>query len=102
MSCPNCFSGHINGGTPVGTTTTIHGLPTYVATPPKGVTPKGIIVVISDAFGWEFVNNRILADNYAQKGGFLVYLPEFMNGKQPALPLQSVLLTIHPTHRQLS
>jgi hypothetical protein len=86
MSCPACFSGHVHNGVPGGKIETIHGLPTYVATPADGVTPKGIIVVISDAFGWEFINNRILSDNYAEKGGFIVYLPDFMNGLlHPAL-----------------
>lgn len=41
---------------------------------------RGIIIIVPDAFGWEFVNNRILADNYAEKGKYLVYLPDFMNG----------------------
>lgn len=81
MSCPDCFTGTIHLGTPTGTTTTLHGLPVYVAKPPEGVTPKGIVTMIPDAFGWEFVNNRLLCDNYAQKGGFLVYLPDFMAGQ---------------------
>lgn len=67
-------------GSPTGTMKNIHGLPTYVANPPEGVTPIGIIVYIPDAFGWQFVNNRILADHYAKRGNFLVYLPDFMNG----------------------
>lgn len=79
--CPDCYSGTIHLGTPTGTTTTIHGLPVYIAKPPEGVTPKGIIVMVPDAFGWDFVNNRLLSDNYAEKGGFLVYLPDFMNGR---------------------
>jgi hypothetical protein len=33
------------------------------------------------------VNNRILADHYADKGKYLVYLPEFMNG--PCRPLNT-------------
>lgn len=42
---------------------------------------KGIIVIVPDAFGWEFVNNRILADHYASAGDYLVYLPDFMDGQ---------------------
>lgn len=41
--------------------------------------------LITDAFGWDFVNNRVLCDNYAQRG-FLVYCPEFMNGAAPPAP----------------
>ncbi|KAF4636415.1 hypothetical protein G7Y89_g1671 [Cudoniella acicularis] len=80
MSCPDCFSGTLHTGTPTGTVTTLHGLPTYVAEPEAGKKPKGIIVFIPDVFGWEFPNNRLLADAYAKKGDFLVYLPDFMAG----------------------
>lgn len=94
MSCPDCFSGHVHNGEPGGTIQTIHGLQTYVATPAEGVTPKGIIVMIPDAFGWDSINNRILSDNYAEKGGFIVYLPDFMNGLLPFLssPLINLLI----------
>jgi hypothetical protein len=80
ISCKNCVSGALHSGTPVGSTETLHGLRTYITRPPAGVEPKGVIVIIPDAFGWELVNSRILADNYAQKGQFVVYLPDFMNG----------------------
>jgi dienelactone hydrolase len=79
MSCPDCFTGTLASQKPTGVVETIHGLPTYVARP-EG-TPKGLVVMIPDAFGWEFVNNRVLSDKYANEGGYLVYLPEFMNGK---------------------
>lgn len=80
MSCPDCFSGSVHAGHPTGIIDTIHGLPVYIAKPPEEVTPKGIIVFISDAFGWNFPNSRLLSDRYAE-AGFLVYLPDFMNGK---------------------
>jgi len=80
MACPDCFRGGITTSHPTGTETTIHGLSTYVAEPEDGVTPKGLIVIITDAFGWVFPNNRVLADHYAKRGGFLVYCPDFMNG----------------------
>lgn len=84
MACSNCFRGGISTAEPTGTENTIHGLPTYVARPPDDVIPKGIVVFIPDAFGWAFVNNRALCDRYAKDGGFLVYLPEFMNGNSRA------------------
>jgi hypothetical protein len=31
-------------------------------------------------FGWVFVNNKLLADHYADKGDYRVYLPDFMAG----------------------
>ncbi|KAH0562129.1 hypothetical protein GP486_003171 [Trichoglossum hirsutum] len=78
--CAGCVSGVIHSGTPKGRVSTIHGLKTYVTEPPDGSPPKGLIVMISDAFGWELPNIRVLADVYAEKGGFLVYVPDFMNG----------------------
>ena len=64
----------------VGRVQTIYGFPTYVSEPPSGEAPKGVILFIPDAFGWELNNNRILADSFAKKVQSLVYLPEFMNG----------------------
>jgi hypothetical protein len=80
MSCPDCFRGSIHEGNPKGEVTRIHGLDTYVSRPPNGTTPRGVVVIIPDAFGWDFGNSRLLADSYAEKGKFLVYLPDFMNG----------------------
>jgi len=91
MSCPDCFSGTIHVGSPTGTVETIHGLPVYVTKPAEGVTPKGLILYLPDAFGWDFVNNRILADHYAQRGEFLVYVPDFMGGKP---------FSLHPSSRR--
>jgi dienelactone hydrolase len=80
MSCPHCFSGHVNSGTPKGRWENVHGLKTYIATPPQGKQPVGVIVIIPDAFGVGFINNQILADHYASAGQYLVYLPDFMDG----------------------
>jgi hypothetical protein len=79
MSCPDCFTGSVHDGDPKGKVTKVYGLDAYVSEP-TGKPVKGVIVIIPDAFGWEFVNSRILADHYADKGGFKVYLPDFMNG----------------------
>lgn len=80
MSCPQCFTGHVNPGTPKGAFKQVFGRRTYVAEPDEGKEAKGIIVIIPDAFGADFVNNQILADHYASAGPFLVYLPDFMDG----------------------
>jgi dienelactone hydrolase len=80
MSCPDCFKGEVHEGTPRGKIVQLHGLSTYVAEPASDKPVRGIIVIIPDAFGWEFVNNRILADHYADKSDYRVYLPDFMNG----------------------
>lgn len=81
MSSACCVSGEIHQGTPTGQETKVHGLDCYVVEPPVGIEKKGVVVILPDVFGWRLSNTRILADNYAKKGGFLVLLPEFMNGK---------------------
>ncbi|CAK7209975.1 hypothetical protein SCUCBS95973_000630 [Sporothrix curviconia] len=81
MSCPDCFSGSVKEGKPRGEIITLHGLQTYATGPADGRTPEATIVILPDAFGWEFVNNRLLADHYADRGDYKVYLPEFMAGK---------------------
>lgn len=81
MSCPDCFQGAIHEGKPRGKVIKLHGLDTYVVEPTDGRPVKAIIVMIPDAFGWEFVNCRLLADTYANKGDFKVYLPDFMDGE---------------------
>jgi hypothetical protein len=81
MSCADCFSGHVHAGAPTGSETTLAGLPTYVSRPPEGREIKGVVMFIPDMFGWAFVNNRLLSDAYAEKGGFVVYLPDLMGGE---------------------
>lgn len=96
MSCPQCFSGHINPGTPTGHWETIHGLRTYIAKPADGKDVRGIIIIVPDAFGVDFVNNQILADHYASAADFLVYLPDFMDGRSEIITCQSVGLFYLP------
>jgi dienelactone hydrolase len=79
MSCPDCFRGGVSKDHPTGKEAIVNGIRTYVAEPEAGLTPKGIIVFITDAFGWDFVNNQVLCDHYAKRG-FLVYCPDLMNG----------------------
>lgn len=80
MASQCCVSGEIHQGSPAGNEQKIHGLDCYVTGPLEGVLPRGVVVILPDVFGWTLPNSRILADNYAKKGEWLVYLPEFMNG----------------------
>lgn len=80
MSCPGCFAGHVKFPCPIGRVEVLHGRQTYISEPKNGDTVLGIIVIVPDAFGWEFRNNRLLADQYAIQGGFKVYLPDLMDG----------------------
>lgn len=80
MACVDCVKGYVRTDKqPTGTVQNLYGLSTYVSQPSSGKHVKGIVVFVPDAFGWEFVNNRILADTYAE-AGYRVYLPDFMVG----------------------
>lgn len=95
MSCPDCFKGTIHEGTPRGKETKFNGRDTYVVEPsndaPSSQAVKGIVVILSDAFGWKFMNLRILADEIARKGGFRVYLPDFLDGKVAPLSVMDIM-----------
>jgi len=72
-----CASGHLHEGTPTGTVEKIAGLDVYVAKPSDGSKTKSVIF-ISDVFGWNLPNTRLLADEYA-KGGLYVYVPDVLD-----------------------
>lgn len=86
-----CLSGAVHEGKPTGRVDTIGGLQTYIAEPKNGSTSKSV-VFISDIFGWEFPNVRLLADEYAL-AGFYTYIPDFHEGD--SLPL-SFLQNVEP------
>lgn len=81
MSSTACCSGNTHSGEPKGVTGTLHGLPTYIAEPPNGTKIKGVVVIVPDAFGWEFVNLRLLSDVFAERLGVRCLLPDFMEGE---------------------
>lgn len=81
MASTCCFTGSVkHDEKPRGRISTIHGRQTYVAEPTNGQKPLGLVVIVPDAFGLPFINNKVLADHYAEKGQFKVYLPDFMDG----------------------
>merc|ERR1712087_378530 len=59
-----CVSGHVHEGTPKGKVETIAGLNTYVSPSSDGSKAKTVIF-ITDIFGYELVNVRLVADEYA-------------------------------------
>lgn len=78
MSGPCCFTGSEHPGTPLGRVETVYDLPTYISDPEGEA--KALVVIIPDAFGWDFKNLRILSDVYAKRMGARVYMPDFMDG----------------------
>ena len=91
MSCPDCFKGAIYDGDPTGREETIHGVNTYVAgSPSTQSTSKSTIIFITDAFGFNLVNSKLLADYYATKTDFRVLVPDIIPGG--GVPLDSLAL----------
>ena len=83
MTSTACCAGVTHAGTPKGTVGTLYGLPTYIAEPANSE-PNAIVVMLPDAFGWEFVNLRLLADTFAERIGVRCLMPEFMQGDSSA------------------
>ncbi|KAH6699710.1 Alpha/Beta hydrolase protein [Leptodontidium sp. 2 PMI_412] len=98
MSCPDCFNGHVHSGEVKGIESQLHGIDTYVVEPDNTAEIKGLIVVVSDAFGWKTNNLRLLADTYAKRTGCRIYLPDFMNGKAAPQWMMSVIDQILTDH----
>ena len=74
-----CLSGKLHDhATPTGSVKTIGDLPTYVAEPSSKDHSK-VIIFLTDIFGYELPNNRLLADEYA-KAGFYVLVPDILQG----------------------
>ncbi|KAL8722071.1 MAG: hypothetical protein Q9181_007563 [Wetmoreana brouardii] len=87
-----CISGQLhNHATPTGSVTTIGDLSTYVAESASKDRSKTLIFLV-DIFGYELPNTRLLADEYA-KAGFYVLVPDILQGDP--LPI-SLLQNIEP------
>lgn len=79
--CAKCFQGTLRGDIiPTGTEETLHGREVYVARPDDGAKPLGLIVILTDVFGWATPNIRGLADSFARNGPFVVYVPDLILG----------------------
>jgi len=74
-----CVSGVKHEGDPVGEIKEIGGVKSYVSYPSDKST-KNAILFLPDAFGLEFVNNKLLADDFARAGYFTV-IPDIFEGE---------------------
>ena len=80
MSCPQCFSGAVHDhAEPQGHFEDMYGLRTYV-TGDKEATSKSAILYLPDFFSLKLVNNKLLADRYAQGTGCKVLFPDIIPG----------------------
>ncbi|KPM42714.1 hypothetical protein AK830_g3851 [Neonectria ditissima] len=81
MSCPDCFKGSVHDyASPVGSETTIFGVRTYVAGVPGQRPSSSTIIFITDVFGLNLVNNKLLADHFAVATGIRVLIPDLVPG----------------------
>ncbi|KAF2636400.1 hypothetical protein P280DRAFT_472956, partial [Massarina eburnea CBS 473.64] len=98
MACPACFRGGTAIGSPQGTISTHHDYPTYIATSPSESTTRrsnSTIILYTDAFGLNLVNNKLLADFYAAKTGCRVLVPDIIPGgamTADVLPLMDTIM----------
>ena len=95
MSCPQCFSGAVHDhAEPAGHFEELYGYRTYV-TGDKEATKKSVILYLPDFFSLKLVNNKLLADRYAQGTGCKVLFPDIVPGggaSDSYLPLFEILL----------
>jgi len=77
--CKHCTSGVRNEAIPTGTYQEINDIKTYVVTPQSDYPKDKAILFVPDVFGFDFVNNIGLADNFA-RNGFKVYSPDLFEG----------------------
>jgi dienelactone hydrolase len=73
-----CRRGALRTGTPTGKEITLAGRKSYFAAAANGK-PVGALVYITDAFGWDVPNARLLADTYAADGNLDVYIPNVLD-----------------------
>lgn len=94
-TCASCFAGAIRHGRPAGHMETLHGVSTYVTRgdPSSSFSSEAAtglsrstshsnstIVFLTDGFGFNLVNNKLLADQYASRTGFRVLMPNILPG----------------------
>jgi len=77
--CKNCTRGVRTEAIPEGTYEDINGIKTYLVTPKTDHPKDRAVLFVPDVFGFDFVNNTGLADNFARKG-FKVYSPDLFEG----------------------
>ncbi|KAK5692852.1 hypothetical protein LTR97_010328 [Elasticomyces elasticus] len=76
---PCCVKGFEWDGTPEG-----KAIPFPTASNQAYVTgsnTEAAVMLITDVFGWDFINNRLLADHFAREANVTVYMPDFFDGE---------------------
>jgi dienelactone hydrolase len=75
MSHEHCITGSVHTGNPVGKETTIADRPTYVT----GSNKTNALLYLTDVFGYDLPNHRLLADTFSAELSATVYVPDFLD-----------------------
>jgi len=78
--CDACFTGVRHEGTLEGKFEEIGGINCYVATPSSDDYPKDkVVLFLTDVFGLELINNKLLVDDFA-RNGYKTVAPDILIG----------------------
>ncbi|KAJ4473125.1 alpha beta-hydrolase [Lentinula aciculospora] len=77
--CEHCVKGVTHEGEPKGKWEEINGVKSYVATPLAEYPKDKVLLYITDIFGPQFINNRLLADDFAANG-IKTIIPDIFHG----------------------
>jgi len=77
--CKDCISGVRHEGTPEGKVEKIGGVDCYVSVPTVDYPKDAVILLLTDVFGMTWINNQLLADDFA-KNGFKVVVIDLFHG----------------------
>lgn len=80
MTCPNCAEGFILPGEPTGSFPPDYE-GAYYAPAPQGERKRAVIL-LTDGFGLELNNPKILADKLSNRLGCDVWVPDYFKGEQ--------------------
>jgi len=75
--CEHCIQGVRHKGEPEGQIEIIGGVKCYVGTPTVDYPKDKVVLFLADVFGIEFINNRLLVDDFA-RNGFKVVAPDYL------------------------
>lgn len=101
----NLLGTDIHSGNPLGSISIQHGLRTYVSLPCSAHERKAegqvgkkhdTVILISDIFGIDLVNSKLVADEWAGQG-YKVLLPDFFEGDAIPDSLLQVIILLFPS-----
>lgn len=85
--CEHCITGHLHSGTAVGSEGTLGGLPCYTAHGCKPGDKDFAVIILTDVFGWQLPNVRLIADKMAAGLGCSVFVPDILGGDAISGPI---------------